>query len=114
MEDQNDLRQTVHQIKSIEMEQYQSMILPTSRNACEFARNGWGTILVIDDEDKYEDDEEKERIDLLIGNLENRRPRTDYRRRNGKVFLAYLFSGSHLSAEEEQEGDVGKRETTFG
>ena len=77
LEDQNDLRQTVHQIKSIEMEQYQSIdsadVMKRLRNLRE---NGWGTILVIDDEDKYEDDEEKERIDLLIGNLENRRPRT--------------------------------------
>ena len=77
LEDQNDLRQTVHQIKSIEMEQYQSIdsadVMKRLRNLRE---NGWGTILVIDDEDKYEDDEEKKRIDLLIGNLENRRPRT--------------------------------------
>ena len=77
LEDQNDLRQTVHQIKSIEMEQYQSIdSADVMKRLRKLRENGWGTILVIDDEDKYEDDEEKKRIDLLIDNLENRRPRT--------------------------------------
>lgn len=75
-EDESFLRQGVHEIKSIEMERYQSIdsadVLKRLRNLRE---NGWGTTLVIDDEDEDEDDEERKRLELLIDDLENRRPR---------------------------------------
>jgi hypothetical protein len=75
-EDESFLRQGVHEIKYIEMERYQSIdsadVLKRLRNLRE---NGWGTTLVIDDEDEDEDDEERKRLELLIDDLENRRPR---------------------------------------
>ena len=113
LRDEGVLRQAVNKIKSIEMERYKSIdsadVMKRLRNLRE---NGWGTTLVIDDEDEDEDDDETRQIELMIGNLDYRRPREGGAARKTKPTLTFppLSPGEEDLPRKKKKSNTKKTE----